>query len=315
MKKAFTLIELLVVIAIIAILAAILFPVFAKAKEAAKKTADLSNLKQFSLAAIMYTNDYDDVMFANQTNCGGSAANNYTAQFTCADYIGANGNLLATAPDQVNGFNSAVNTHEYWCYTIYPYTKNYQLFKDPSASNTFWPGGTNNVAFPALAGSIAGDNYGGQNSYAVNDAWLSPSTLPAGGSTQVPTLPSLSSVPRVASTIMMMDASFFGAGPDVLNQSGLWNFTNSNGQEAAYEQSIDPNYVAYWMNQGGSNWTQSGGTVTPTQALTLIQNLYGGRLNVAWTDGHAKSLDWHVTVGNICYWSTDTDGAHPNCSN
>ena len=57
MKKAFTLIELLVVIAIIAILAAILFPVFAQAKLAAKKTTDLSNLKQLGLAALMYSTD------------------------------------------------------------------------------------------------------------------------------------------------------------------------------------------------------------------------------------------------------------------
>jgi prepilin-type N-terminal cleavage/methylation domain-containing protein/prepilin-type processing-associated H-X9-DG protein len=61
-RRAFTLIELLVVIAIIAILAAILFPVFAQAKNAAKKTADLSNMKQLGLATVMYATDADDVM-------------------------------------------------------------------------------------------------------------------------------------------------------------------------------------------------------------------------------------------------------------
>jgi len=60
-QKGFTLIELLVVIAIIAILAAILFPVFAQAKEAEKKTQDLSNNKQILLATQMYMGDFDDI--------------------------------------------------------------------------------------------------------------------------------------------------------------------------------------------------------------------------------------------------------------
>lgn len=59
-KRAFTLIELLVVIAIIAILAAILFPVFAQAREAARKTSCLSNLKQIGTAAMMYEQDYEE---------------------------------------------------------------------------------------------------------------------------------------------------------------------------------------------------------------------------------------------------------------
>jgi len=64
-RRAFTLIELLVVIAIIAILAAILFPVFAQAKAAAKKTADLSNVKQTNLATLLYANDSDDTLVQN----------------------------------------------------------------------------------------------------------------------------------------------------------------------------------------------------------------------------------------------------------
>jgi len=65
-RRAFTLIELLVVIAIIAILAAILFPVFAQAKLAAKKTQSTSNEKQINLGLQMYENDYDDMIPQSQ---------------------------------------------------------------------------------------------------------------------------------------------------------------------------------------------------------------------------------------------------------
>ncbi|MDX1934444.1 MAG: DUF1559 domain-containing protein [Capsulimonadales bacterium] len=77
-RQAFTLIELLVVIAIIAILAAILFPVFAQAREKARQTSCLSNVKQISVGMLMYTQDYDECLpepglagvFRNATNSG-----------------------------------------------------------------------------------------------------------------------------------------------------------------------------------------------------------------------------------------------------
>ena len=61
-RRGFTLIELLVVIAIIAILASILFPVFAQAREAARKTSCTSNLKQTGLAVMMYAQDYEETL-------------------------------------------------------------------------------------------------------------------------------------------------------------------------------------------------------------------------------------------------------------
>ena len=62
MRRGFTLIELLVVIAIIAILAAILFPVFAKAREKARQSSCLSNIKQLALATMQYAQDYDETL-------------------------------------------------------------------------------------------------------------------------------------------------------------------------------------------------------------------------------------------------------------
>ncbi len=79
MRRAFTLIELLVVIAIVAILAAILFPVFAQAKEAAKKTQCVSNQKQLGLAFIQYATDFDDV-FPNPGGGTRLASNNASPQ-------------------------------------------------------------------------------------------------------------------------------------------------------------------------------------------------------------------------------------------
>jgi len=102
-KQGFTLIELLVVIAIIAILAAILFPVFAQAKQAAKKTAALSNLKQNATAVIMYNSDSDD-SFAQSAYCLGTP----------------NGYVVPGSGCQVYSAYDA----------IIPYTKNKDIFLD-----------------------------------------------------------------------------------------------------------------------------------------------------------------------------------------
>jgi prepilin-type N-terminal cleavage/methylation domain-containing protein len=112
-SKAFTLIELLVVIAIIAILAAILFPVFAQAKEAAKKTVSISNMKQIGLAFNMYATDFDDFFPISLV------ANNPP-------------NIIATIPaNWYSPFTAAqVRDRElHWANSVQPYIKNYPLYE------------------------------------------------------------------------------------------------------------------------------------------------------------------------------------------
>jgi prepilin-type N-terminal cleavage/methylation domain-containing protein len=135
-QRGFTLIELLVVIAIIAILAAILFPVFARAREAARKTSCLSNLKQLGLASNMYKQDYDESYPDSRPFWGSRGDNNqwpvpaggigvpgyYGAEHICryAHRVFAdNGNDLA-------GIGAAYN----------PYIKNSQIFRCPSDPGT-----------------------------------------------------------------------------------------------------------------------------------------------------------------------------------
>src|SRR5689334_12365892 len=87
---AFTLIELLVVIAIIAILAAILFPVFAQAREAARKTTCLSNMRELALGCLMYSQDYDEAYVMTAQCCDANGSQIYW-QAMIEPYIKSNG--------------------------------------------------------------------------------------------------------------------------------------------------------------------------------------------------------------------------------
>src|SRR5215469_7565053 len=102
--RAFTLIELLVVIAIIAILAAILFPVFAQAREAARKTVCLSNTKQIGLTIMQYVQDYDEM---------------YPMDSWEGEYVGTTDNDTHSAQ---------YGTVMTWIWGVYPYIKNRQVF-------------------------------------------------------------------------------------------------------------------------------------------------------------------------------------------
>ncbi len=113
-KNGFTLIELLVVIAIIAILAAILFPVFAKAREKARQIACVSNLKQIGTALMMYVQDYDETYPSIPWNT--VSGGNYYTESNCYIY---NGEYTGSC-----GYRTQLE----------PYIKNGNVFKCPSDS-------------------------------------------------------------------------------------------------------------------------------------------------------------------------------------
>ncbi len=123
-RRAFTLIELLVVIAIIAILAAILFPVFAKAREKARQSACSSNVKQISLGAKMYQHDYDERM-----PFGWISAPGYT------------------------GSNETGRLHHWDAIT--PYIKSRQLWTCPSELTGGWPWASLGYSMNATLGGLA----------------------------------------------------------------------------------------------------------------------------------------------------------------
>jgi len=124
----FTLIELLVVIAIIAILAAILFPVFAKAREKARQTSCLSNMKQLGLAAMSYVQDYDE-------------------RFPRGRFFPPAG-VTITGDDGLQYVNGCYE----WYHCLDPYTKNREIFRCPSNTDTGWNGNTHRAKGYAIIG-------------------------------------------------------------------------------------------------------------------------------------------------------------------
>jgi len=251
MHKAFTLIELLVVIAIIAILAAILFPVFAQAKNAAKGTQSLSNVKQIATASLMYSNDSDDAF--------------------AAQYV-----------DQVT-----YGWQQSWIMITLPYVKSYGIFKDPNdnvqivkdtgpkysyvangalagncinTSGTFWK-------FRGVIGFNGDPNYGAAN-------WYENGTR------------SQTAISQVADTVLFATRSGTPINTDHDSAAGKMEGAFSPW-EAVFQgpNSSDSNNGSNGVLPGQrSIWSAP----DPTY-LGVIDRFYAGNSPVAFADGHAKS--------------------------
>jgi prepilin-type N-terminal cleavage/methylation domain-containing protein/prepilin-type processing-associated H-X9-DG protein len=356
-RKGFTLIELLVVIAIIAILAAILFPVFAQAREKARQTACISNLSQIALASVQYNQDYDELMYSHRDN----AATGVGYSNPLCQQVGG--------PDTCDNGSGAIDAQitdiackrTFWATKLQPYLKSYQVFQCPDRQNSF--AGAQTVAGETLSNLCGGTtdanssgcgglSYGAENSYGHNDGWLSPAGSFSSSGVGAPYVVGLNQIQRPSGTILCLDSTYYGAGPDVENMSGALQTYGG-----AYTVTVDPQtgntsnvddinffglqsgahtgqYEDYWKNIGNSLYgysTSSSGTWTGvvgspnTQSsyLPAIAARHQSLINAAFVDGHVKALHYQDAVGNICYWAVDYHvtvngktyiGWHPFCN-
>ncbi len=259
MKRAFTLIELLVVIAIIAILAAILFPVFAQAKLAAKASASLSNTKQLATASMIYTTDSDD--------------------FFVAQYV-----------DQTGPWG----WQETWVMKTLPYMKNYEILKSPTDTVPLVTAYNSGPKFSYVANGLLLGNTGSGTFWLFRGVI---NTNGNGGSTgwYERGIRSQTEIPRVAEAIMFGSRSaakkggdkdpYAAGGSKMEGSFSPWNavLTNASSTDCASDGCTLPGWVSPW------------GLPVPAYKGGLDRN-FSGRSPMVYADTHAKNMNPDQTV-------------------
>jgi prepilin-type N-terminal cleavage/methylation domain-containing protein len=290
MKKAFTLIELLVVIAIIAILAAILFPVFAQAKLAAKQTANVSNHKQLGLAVIMYTNDYDDYFpLAQRTEPADTA------------FFGV----------------------EPWQVSAQPYVKNWGLFSHPlgpsiptsPAAITAWretleygamakAENTGQTMYQASTGTgsfarrVCGSQpceYEGLFGNGCDATLGCPASIIYGGSVVSPSY-STTSIGSPAEAVMVAEGSMWDLWSQIVGPSNpcTYGVYWSPGQYDVLGVSGEYSMACPGARHNPRPQDSSGGTCSPANLCDGVLNfgIQNGMSTGVFSDGHAKAQDY-----------------------
>jgi len=270
---AFTLIELLVVIAIIAILAAILFPVFAQAREKARGISCLSNTKQLSLGIMMYTQDYDEtypIGFISNGSWGGQNTN-FAWDDVVEPYLKSL-QVLVCPDDQGGPFQGSANTWKGWGIS---YASN-GYYDENYCCSPNWNSGF------ILDGPMG---YGGQG-------WLD------GGANNI------AAMTQPAATILIAEKF----NKDCLMDNPGWGNASTAGIDSVIAGPILDN--TGWGNNlepdGFSGTLPDGGTRNPTApypngANGAVSAYHTQRSNFAFCDGHSKSM---IPV------QTDPDSVH-----
>jgi len=282
-SSGFTLIELLVVIAIIAILASILFPVFAQAKDAAKKTQCVSNTKQLALAALMYAGDFEDVLPRHDNN--GSCAY---------------GESPCDQPDW-GDFRYPANGGEkdvMYFGVIQPYVKNNALGHCPTIGDTNWASVINSPGTFGITPPQGGYNPADTAYYthtlsqmALNEYiidWGLPVSAGWGpyDSNNRPNAPKghLGMIARPAEVIQFIAESSWDWNASI--GAGLGNGVT---WPSAYDQGCDH----YWQ-EGFTRYPHAGQSGTPTGSPPYNQPAYNpyirGFAVFSFCDGHSKTM-------------------------
>lgn len=261
-RKAFTLIELLVVIAIIAILAAILFPVFAQARQAAKKTASINNLKQLGLAVNIYTSDNDQ--------CFPQSA------YALTNLGNLGGNPVPSAGSQIFSVYDAMQ----------PYLKNIDILRSPGDQNAInWPTAlqtagwvrptTNQITFAGYAPNFA----------VFEDPGIAPTV---GGSDPVC---AEGSIPFPSETILFYDAQYRPSGAEPRRPSGEaadFNTRWLNGVPTALRSAF-PNGLAPYVGALPAQGVMS-------RYMFPGVERYSGQITVNFSDSSTRTVRYNARL-------------------
>lgn len=253
-RTGFTLIELLVVIAIIALLAAILFPVFGRARENARRSSCQSNLKQLGLVMLQYAGDYDELY-----------------------------------PQTWNDNDDAATTSSVpWMLMIQPYVKNTQILQCPAANGIVngtvsplrpWRDQIGNGPLPVsyAYNLYIGGQYGG-----IGANYQPGKTFGVKKGSQIL---------RPAETVMLGDSGsvppFASGGAGGGNDPEQWNLA-MDGEGSAGNGGVahpERHYVAWILVHPGSTWFNDSGV--PSYGTPTPRHL--GTSNILWADGHVKA--------------------------